>query len=181
MSKEIEKSRQIADDIKTLIETSKEQVAQTVNSEITLLYWNIGKRINEEILGNDRAEYGKQIVASLAQQLGKEYGGSFSEKNLRRMMQFASVFSDKQIVVSAMRQLSWTHFIALIPLKDSLKREFYLEMCKIEGWSVKVLRQKIDSMLYERTAISKKPDELIEKELKELREENKISPDLRVK
>jgi len=82
------------------------------------------------------------------------------------------------IVVSAIRQLSWTHFIALIPLKDSLQREFYIELCKIEGWNVKTLRQKIDGMLYERTAISKKPDRLIKKELKELREDNKVTPDL---
>lgn len=94
------------------------------------------------------------------------------------MIQFATVFSDEQIVVSAMRQLSWTHFIALIPLKSELQREFYLELCKAEGWNVKTLRDKVNSMLYERTAISKRPDELIKQELRTLRYQNKMSPDL---
>ena len=94
------------------------------------------------------------------------------------MIQFVEVFPDEQIVVSAIRQLSWTHFIALIPLRDSLQREFYLELCKIEGWSVKTLREKIDSMLYERTGISKKPEKLIKQELKQLRDDNKLTPDL---
>jgi predicted nuclease of restriction endonuclease-like (RecB) superfamily len=178
MSKTQNALNPIALDIKQMIDTSRQNVAIAVNSEITLLYWKIGKRINEEVLGNERAEYGKQVVVMLAQQLEIEYGTSFSDKNLRRMMQFASVFTDFQIVVSAIRQLSWTHFIALIPLKDALQREFYIEMCKVERWNVKTLREKIDGMLFERTAISKKPDELIEKELRELREENKVTPDL---
>jgi hypothetical protein len=130
------------------------------------------------VLGNKRADYGKQIISTLAGKLIEEYGNGFSEKNIRRMIQFAEVFPDEQIVVSAIRQLSWTHFIALIPLRDSLQREFYLELCKIEGWSVKALREKIDGMLYERTAISKKPERLIKQELKELREDNKVTPDL---
>lgn len=170
--------KQLVNDIVFLIEESKYHIAQTVNSTLTLLYWRIGKRINEEVLGNKRADYGKQVIFSVASQLVLEYGNGFSEKSIRRMIQFAEVFPDEQIVVSAIRQLSWTHFIALIPLKDSLQREFYLELCKIEGWNVKTLRQKIDGMLYERTAISKKPDRLIKKELKELREDNKVTPDL---
>lgn len=170
--------KQLVKDIVFLIEESKSQLAQAVNSTLTILYWRIGKRINDDILGNKRADYGKQVISSLAAQLVREYGNGFSEKNIRRMMQFAEVFPDEQIVVLAIRQLSWTHFIALIPLKDPLQREFYLELCKIEGWNVKTLRQKIDGMLYERTAISKKPKRLIKKELKDLREDNKITPDL---
>ena len=170
--------KQLVKDIVFLIEESKSQIAQAVNSTLTILYWRIGKRINDDILGNKRADYGKQVISSLAAQLVREYGNGFSEKSIRRMMQFAEVFPDEQIVVLAIRQLSWTHFIALIPLKDPLQREFYLELCKIEGWNVKTLRQKIDGMLYERTAISKKPKRLIKKELKDLREDNKITPDL---
>jgi predicted nuclease of restriction endonuclease-like (RecB) superfamily len=94
------------------------------------------------------------------------------------MIQFAEVFPDKEIVVSLIRQLSWTHFIALIPLKDDLQRAFYAEMCRVERWSVRTLRKKIDGMLYERTAISKKPEELIEKDLAALRDEDKLTPDL---
>lgn len=165
-------------DISLLIAESKSFVAQTVNSTLTLLYWKIGKRINEEVLKNKRADYGKAVVATLGRQLAEQYGNSFSEKNIRRMMQFQEVFPDEQIVVSAIRQLSWTHFIALIPLKDSLQREFYAEMCRLEKWSVKTLREKIDSLLYERTAISKKPEKLIQTELKALREDNTVTPDL---
>ena len=130
------------------------------------------------MLQNKRAEYGNQIVATVSRQLVESYGNGFTEKNMRRMIQFAQVFPDEQIVVSLIRQLSWTHFIALIPLKQPLQREFYGEMCRIEKWSVKTLREKIDSMLYERTAISKKPGLLIKKEIKELREGDKLTPDL---
>lgn len=165
-------------DIARLIDESKSYVAYTVNATLTILYWKIGKRINDEVLKNKRAEYGKQIVVSLSHQLAQEYGNSFSDKNIRRMMQFAEVFADESIVVSAIRQLSWTHFIALIPLKEPLQREFYTEMCRVERWSVKTLREKIDGMLYERTAISKKPAKLIKREIKTLRNEDKLSPDL---
>lgn len=131
-----------------------------------------------DLLHNKRAEYGKQIVVSLARQLVSQYGNNFEEKNLRRMIQFYNVFPDEQIVVSAIRQLSWTHFVALIPLKHPLQREFYAEMCRIEKWNVKTLREKIDGMLYERTAISKKPGQLIKQEIKQLRDKDKLTPDL---
>ena len=153
-------------------------VAQTVNSTLTLLYYKIGRRVNEEILLNKRAEYGKKVISNLSNYLTLNYSNNFSEKNLRRMMQFSEVFPDEQIVVSAIRQLTWTHFIALIPLKNAIQRDFYMEMCKMENWNVKTLREKIDSMLFERTAISRKPDELIKQELKALREENTFTPDL---
>jgi len=165
-------------DIRRLIEETRSAVAVTVNAGLTVLYWRIGKRIKEEILKGHRAEYGKRIIVSLSRQLVQEYGNSFSEKNLRRMIQFAEVFPDEQIVVSLIRHLSWTHLLALIPLKDPLQREFYAEMCRVERWSVRTLRKKIDSMLYERTAISKKPEELAKRELAKLRDENRISPDL---
>ena len=165
-------------DIALLIEESKAAVAQSVNTALTLLYWKVGERINADILQNKRAGYGKQIVVSLTRQLTEQYGTGFSEKNVRRMMQFAELFPDEQNVVSLIRHLSWTHVIALIPVKDPLQREFYTEMCRIEKWTVKILRQKIDSLLYERTAISKKPGQLAKKEIKALREEDKLTPDL---
>lgn len=102
-------------EVAKLIEESKSFVAQTVNSTITILYWKIGRRINNEVLNNKRAAYGKQIVLLLSKQLTENYGDSYSEKSIRRMMQFAEVFADEQIVASAMRQLSWTHFTLLIP------------------------------------------------------------------
>ena len=166
------------EEIKGLIEEARRQVAQTVNAGLTATYWNIGKRINDDILKNKRAEYGKQIVSTLGRQLMDEYGNGFSAKNIRRMMQFNEQFPDFKIVVSLMRQLSWTHFLVLIPLKTELERDFYAQMCRVEKWSVRTLRKEIDSMLFDRTAISKKPDELAKLELKTLEEENKLSPDL---
>ncbi len=176
---EIEKSNVILiNDLVALIEKGKNQLAYAANASITLTYWNVGKRINSDILDNQRAEYGKKIVVSVARQLTIKYGNSFEEKNLRRMMQFSQVFPDEEIVVSLIRQLSWTHFIALIPIKDELQRDFYTQMCRLEGWNVKTLRKKIDSLLFERTALSKKPHDLIKDELNALKETDKLTPDL---
>lgn len=174
----INNEEQLLKDVALLIEQSRQKIAQTVNFTLTFLYWKIGKRINSDVLQYKRAKYGTQIVAALSRQLQEKYGKGFQEKNIRRMMQFAEVFPDEEIVASAMRQLSWTHFTLLLPLKQPLQREFYAEMCRIEKWSVRTLREKIDSMLYERTAISKKPGQLIKQEIKALRDEDKLTPDL---
>ena len=165
-------------DVRGLILAARGQVAQVVNAGMTMLFWQIGQRIRQDILREKRADYGEKIVVSLSRQLEKEFGRGFAEKNLRRMIQFAEVFSDQKIVVSVIRQLSWTHFLALIPIEDSLKRDFYAEMCRLENWSVRTLRKKIGGLLYERTAISKKPDKLIRRELKALRDEDQLTPDL---
>jgi len=168
----------LLNELVSLIEEGRKQIAFAANTTITLTYWRLGKRINSEILDNKRADYGKQVVASVSQQLAAQYGRNYEEKNLRRMMQFAQVFDDERIVVPLARQLSWTHFVILIPLKNPLQRDFYTQMCGIEGWNKRTLRQKIDEMLFERTAISKKPDELIKQELEALRETNQLTPDL---
>jgi predicted nuclease of restriction endonuclease-like (RecB) superfamily len=179
MPNEINKNDQeLFFEIRHMIEEARTAVSQTVNAGLTMLYWNIGKRINEEILNNERAEYGERIIPDLAKDLRQEYGKSYSEKNLRRIMQFSKAFPDPQIVASLMRQLSWTHFTLLIPLKTELERDFYAQMCRIEKWSVRTLRKKIQSMLFERTAISKKPEELARKELQALTEDDRLSPDL---
>lgn len=169
---------QLLTDISSLIEESKINVYQVVNSRITLLYWQVGKRILNDVLLNDRAEYGKKIVVTLSRQLIETYGKGWDEKNLRRMLQFAQAFPDESIVVTLSRQLTWSHFNALIPLKEPLQRAFYAEMCRIEQWSVRMLRQKIEGMLFERTAISKKPEVLIEQELKQLRETNQVTSNI---
>ena len=165
--------------IRQLIEESRQQVAVSVNAAMSLLYWQIGGRVNLEVSQYSSSEsYGKQVVATLCRQLEADYGASFSEKNLRRMMQFAKKFPDEQIVVSLIRQLSWTHLLAIIPIEDSLKREFYVQLCIHERWSVRTFRERIQSMLYERTAISKKPELTIQNDLALLRDEQKLSPDL---
>jgi hypothetical protein len=168
----------LVEDLRQLITEARRTVAVTVNAGLTLLYWRIGKRVAEEVLGKERAAYGRQIVVSLSRQLMEEHGSSFGEKNLRRMIQFAEVFPEEEIVVSLIRQLSWTHFIALLPLKNSLQRDFYTELCRIEGWRVSTLRRKIDSMLFERTAVSRKPEKLARKELDALRADNRWTPDM---
>lgn len=163
----------LIDDIRQIINQARNRVAVNVNSELTLMYWHIGERINRELLDNKRAAYGKQIVSQIATQLQLEYGEKgFDEKNIRRMMQFASLFPDIQIVEPLVRQLSWTHFLRVMPVKDPLAREFFLTMAASEHWSKRTLESKIDGMLYERTAIATKPDELIKQELTELRESN---------
>lgn len=165
-------------DIRALIEAARQRAASAVNSELTMLYWRIGQRIHTQVLEGRRADYGEEVVLTLAAQLVKEYGSSFAVKNLRRMVQFAVTFPDEQIVVSLIRQLSWTHFIALIPLKDPLQRDYYAQMAGAERWSVRTLRERINSMLYERTALSKKPGETIAQVLATLRDAQRMSPAL---
>ena len=168
----------ILDDIRRMIEETRSAVAVTVNVGLTVLYWRVGKRVKEEILKGERAEYGEAIVSTLSRQLTQEYGNGFSAKNLRHMIKFAEAFPDEQIVSTLSRQLSWSHFKAVIYLKQRLQREFYAEMCRAERWTVRTLRKKIDSMLYERTAISRKPDILAKQELADLRNSEAMSPDL---
>ena len=166
-------------DLRQIIEQARGHVAATANYELTMMYWHIGERINREVLGNQRAEYGKQIVAQVAQQLQAEFGKKgFEERTIRRMMQFAQMFPDIQIVSPLVSKLSWSHFLIVMPLKDEIQREFYLTMAASERWSKRTLQAKIDGMLFERTAIATKPDELIKKELSTLRDNDVISPDL---
>ena len=172
-------SQSLIQDLRQIIDQARGHVAATANYALSIMYWHIGERINTEVLENQRADYGMQIVASVSRQLREEYGSKgFDEKNIRRMMQFASLFPDLQIVATLSRQLSWSHFVEVIPLADDLQREFYLTLAASERWSVRQLRKEIDGMLYERTAIATKPDELIKKELSTLRDDNVLSPDL---
>lgn len=169
---------QLLGDIRKMIEETRSAVASAVNAGLTMLYWQIGRRLGQEILRNARAQYGAQIVSALARQLTTEYGRGFSEKSLRHMIRFAEAFPDGRIVSSLMRQLSWTHFLAIIYLPEPLQREFYAEICRVERWSTRTLQKKIASMLYERTALSRKPAQLAQRELQALREEDRMTPDL---
>ena len=102
----------------------------------------------------------------------------FKERNLARMVKFAEYFPEQKIVVALSPQLSWSHFVEIFSVRDQLAREFYAEICRMERWSVRTLRKKIGSMMFERTAISKKPDTVIKMELVSLREEDKLTPDI---
>lgn len=161
-----------------LIEESRSRTALEINSEITLLYWNIGKYIREDILKNNRADYGQRIVESLSERLTNQYGRGWSKRHLHNCLRFTEAFPHEQIVHALRTQLSWTHIRSLIPIEDELKRNFYIELSKIEKWSTRQLDERIQSMLYERTAISKRSDKTIRQELQHLKEQQQITPDI---
>ena len=165
-------------DVRGLIAAARQRVAAGVNVELTLLHWRIGARIRTEVLGDSRAAYGEQVIAALAMELRRDHGRGFSEKTLRRMVQFVEAFPDEQIVATLSRQLSWSHFVLLLPLQAPLARDFSAEMCRVERWSVRALRKQLDSMLYERTALSRKPESVVEAHLAALREEDQVSPEM---
>ncbi|NEV62227.1 PDDEXK nuclease domain-containing protein [Thiorhodococcus minor] len=168
-------------DIRQLIEQSRQQLAGAVNSALTMLYWNIGQRIRADVLQEARAGYGEQIVSALSRQLAADYGRGFSEKNLRHMLRFAEAFPDPQIVSTLSRQLAWSHFLELIYLPDPLARDFYAQMCAQERWSVRRLRERKDTQLFERTALSKQPEALLTQELADLRQTGDMTPALLLK
>ncbi len=165
-------------ELRKIIAETRSSIAVAVNANLTILYWRVGQRIRDDVLAEKRADYGKEIVVTVSRQLVNEYGNGFSEKNIRHMIKFAETFPEEGIVSALRRQLSWSHFKAIIYIDDPLKRDFYAEMCRVEGWSTRTLQKKIDGMLYERTAISKKPDEVIQHELRQLKESDKLSPEL---
>jgi predicted nuclease of restriction endonuclease-like (RecB) superfamily len=141
-------------ELSELIEQSKRQLVSVVNNTLTMLFWHIGGKINAHILRHKRAEYGKQIVATLSRQLTSAYGNSFEEKNLRRIVQFAEQFSDIEIVVTLSRQLSWSHFLVLLPIKNWKAKIFYAELSAKEMWSVRELRKQIENKIYERKSLA---------------------------
>lgn len=177
-SKPSVKKTDLLEDLRNIIEQAKRSVASVVNTHLIALNWRMGRRIHSEILKKKRAGYGEEILATVSQQLTKEYGQGFTISSLSRMLKFAELFPDEQIVATLSQQLSWSHFVEILPLKESLRRDFYAEMCRIEKWNVRTLRKKISSMLYERTAISKKPELVAKAELEALRKEDQLSPDL---
>jgi len=165
-------------EIREMIDKARQVVATAVNAELSILYWNVGRRINNEILQHRRAEYGAEIVKQLSDNLTMEYGRGWSEKHLRHCIRFSEIFADKEIVYTLCRQFSWSHIRLFIYIDDPLKRDFYIEISRIEKWSVRNLQERINSMLFERTAISRKPEETAADDLKALREHGEISSDL---
>lgn len=165
-------------EIRQLIDAAKQRAAIAVNAELTLLYWHIGKRIQTEVLQGQRAEYGKQVIQTLSQRLTQAYGRGWGERQLRNCLRFAEQFPDLEIVNTLCSKLSWSHLRLLSAIDDPLKRDFYIEITQLEQWSFRQLKERIESMLYERTALSRKPEETIRHDLNQLREEQKISPDL---
>jgi predicted nuclease of restriction endonuclease-like (RecB) superfamily len=171
-------NRQLFKEISKLIEESRKRVAFSVNSEITLLFWNIGKIVRAEVLKHARAEYGGQVILRLSQHLTDQYGKGWSKRQLHHCIRFVEVFPEEEIVHTVCSQLSWSHLRIINAIENDLKRKFYLEMCKVERWSVRLLQDRINSLLYERTAISKKPEATIIKELEQMKNEQRFTPDL---
>jgi predicted nuclease of restriction endonuclease-like (RecB) superfamily len=165
-------------DIRSMINATRQQVAHAVDTGLVVLYWNVGRRIHQDLMRNKRAAYGERILPTLSTKLVPDYGEGFGERNLSRMVQFAERFPDSKTVATLSRQMGWSHFVEIIPFEDDLKCNFYAEMCRIENWSVRTLRAKIGGMLFERTALSRKPAQLAALELKKLRKEDQLSPDL---
>ncbi|WP_198333209.1 DUF1016 N-terminal domain-containing protein [Legionella clemsonensis] len=155
--------------IASLIDDARKHVAREYSSTQAILCWLIGKRIDEEILKAERAEYGEAIVTSLARELTLAYGRGYSRPNLFRMIKFAKQFPNREIVSTLSRQLAWSHFVIICSIDDDLKRDFYAEMCRVQRWSVRALQKQVNGMLYERTALSKKPDEVIRSQLDKLK------------
>lgn len=168
---------QLYSDVCQIIEGTRSHLAVAVNAEVCLMHWHIGKRIKEDVLYNKRAEYGKEIVKNLSQKLTQRYGKGWSDRKLFHCIRAAYTFTEDEIVYAVRTQLTWTHLRSLMFIEDELKRTFYLEMARIEHWDTRTLDQKIDSLFYERTTLSRKPEELIKQELQKIQSTNSLTPD----
>lgn len=165
-------------DVCSIIDDARRRVAAYANSEVCLMNWYVGTRIKEDVLYNQRAEYGKQILKQLASRLTQRYGSGWGVEKLKHSVRAAYIFSEEEIRYAVRTQLSWTHLRSLMAVEDSLARQFYMEMCRIEHWNTRTLDAKIDAQLYERTAISRRPEEVIKAELEMVKGENEIVPDM---
>ncbi|WP_163399878.1 PDDEXK nuclease domain-containing protein [Flavobacterium fluviatile] len=165
------------EDVCQIIDGTRTRIATTVNAEVCWMNWHIGKRIKEDVLYNQRAEYGKEIVKNLSVLLTEKYGKGWSFYKLQHCVRSAYTFTEDQIVYAVRTQLTWTHLRSLMSIDDELKRSFYLEMVRLEHWDTRTLDQKIESLFYERTALSRKPEELIKEELKQIQSTNSLTPD----
>jgi predicted nuclease of restriction endonuclease-like (RecB) superfamily len=142
-------------ELRALIASSRQRLAGAVNAELTRLYWSVGERLRTEVLsGADRAKYGEQLINRVGEQLAQEFGRGFEAKNLRRMVQFAQTFPLPEIVATLSRQLSWSHFVNLLPLKTEPARQFYASQAAVNTWSVRELRHQIERKAFERTELA---------------------------
>jgi predicted nuclease of restriction endonuclease-like (RecB) superfamily len=168
----------LSEEIKSLVVSSKQQVARTINSTLTLLHWNIGKRIQTELLKSSRADYGSEIVANLSKDLTANFGRGWSKRQLHHCIRFAELYPDSSIVQTVSAQLNWSQIQLITTIDEELKRSFYIELCRLEKWSYRQLQSRIQSMLYERTAISRKPEKTIKQDLELLKTDKIVHPDL---
>ena len=170
-------SKDLFTEICFIIEGAKHKVATHINATITLLYWQIGDHINKQLKQDRKTSYGKEILSSLSAELTSIYGKGYAYSSLTRMSKVADIF-DKKIIATLSQQFSWSHFIELAMIDDEIKRKFYLELCNLDKWSVRQLREKIDKMVFERSLIAKKPENIIKKELSKVKNLGEVSSDL---
>jgi predicted nuclease of restriction endonuclease-like (RecB) superfamily len=141
-------------EVSALIEQTRRNLYAQADSATVLLFWRIGGVINGDILRNKRANYGKQIVSALATQLTERYGSSFEVRNLRRMMQFAEQYTDIEIVSALPTQLSWSHFVEILPLKSQEAKLYYLNEAATRQLGTRALRKLISRKTFERKEIA---------------------------
>ena len=175
---DIKAEEQLFSDVCSIIDGTRNRIATYLNTEVCMTNWYVGKRIKEDVLKNQRAEYGKQILKNLASRLSEKYGTGWGVGKLKHCVRSAYLFTEEEIGYAVRSQLTWTHLRSLMGVKDELARTFYMEMCRIEHWDTRTLDDKIDSQLYERTAISRRPEEVIKRELQNVKETNTLVPDL---
>ena len=173
----LRESKKLFQTVASLIESTRDRVERNVNAELTLLNWQIGKHI-DETLANTEENYGLEIVVTLSPLLQNRFGKGYTTSSLHRTRRFFKTFPKLKIVATLSPLLSWSHFIELTNVKNELARNYYTTLSKIEHWSVRELRDRINSMLFERTVLSKKPEKLIKQELKELSTNKKFTPNI---
>ncbi len=165
-------------EITDIIEIRKTNAKIAVNNEQLSMCWEIGRCLVDDIMRNEKTEYGKQVVAEISRRLTIQYGTGFEKSSVFRMVRFYREFPDAEKVAILAQQLTWSHFVELIPIEDEQKRNFYAVMCRNENWSVRTLRERKKSMLFERTAISKRPEQTIANDIAALRDSKKMSLDM---
>lgn len=173
-----QESTQLYTDVCQIIDGTRSRVAVYVNSEVCMTNWHIGRRIKEDVLYNQRAEYGKQVLRNLSERLTERYGKGWSYSTLQHCVRAAYTFTEEEIMYAVRTQFSWTHLRSLMSIPDELARKFYMQMCYYEHWDTRTLDEKIDGQLYERTVISHKPEEVIRQTLDENAQTNMLVPDL---
>ncbi|MCQ2330588.1 MAG: PDDEXK nuclease domain-containing protein [Paludibacteraceae bacterium] len=173
-----QEEQQLYTDVCAIISEARRHVATYVNEEACLMNWRVGKRIKEDILLNKRAEYGKQVLINLAKRLTEQFGTGWGHEKLKQCVRSAYLFSEDEIRYAARTQLTWTHLRSIMSISNELERKFYMEMCRIEHWDTRTLTEKIDGQLFQRTAISQRPEDVIRRELANLEQTDMLHPDV---
>lgn len=162
MEKDLMLYQPIITDIKEIISAGQQSAYSAANTAMVLTYWHIGKRIVEqEQEGSERAEYGKRLIPVLSEELKREFGKSYSERNLHYFRKFYLYFPDEKIVNACVHNLSWTHFRSLLRVPDEDARMWYMKEASGEGWNYRTLDRNIGTQYYYRLLQSPKKETVI--------------------